>query len=282
MSPIRRRLQWGWRLATRKRRILPDFLIIGAQKCGTSSLYDYCIEHPLVLPSFRKEVHFFDHRYHKGLNWYRASFPLHAECIARGRGGPHYVSGEASPYYLFHPLVPERVAHCLPDARIVAILRDPISRAWSHYQHSLRKGRESLQFGDAVAWEHARLSRQLQYLETGRKLRSFAVENFSYLSRGLYAEQLERWLTFFPQDQILVLCLEELVRDTQRWSRTLFSHLGLSTHEGEKDSELFPKLNIGEYGDHVPASFWDELRCYYLPHNEKLYNMIGRRLPWGE
>src|SRR5436189_26280 len=135
-------------------RPLPDFLILGAQKAGTTALYAYLRWHPQVTgPSF-KEVSFFDRHYARGERWYRAHLPVRRRAVV----------GEASPSYLFHPLAPERVARMLPEARLIALLRNPVDRAFSHYQHEVALGREQLSFEDALAGEFAEPNRRLAKL----------------------------------------------------------------------------------------------------------------------
>ena len=104
-----------WRLATAPVRTLPDFLIIGAQKSGTTFLYQLLVQHPHVKPAFVKEVHYFDLEYRKGVNWYRSHFPLQM------RNSREYITGEASPYYLFHPHAPRRASAVVPDAKLVVL-----------------------------------------------------------------------------------------------------------------------------------------------------------------
>ena len=150
IRPARRR----FRHATRTRRILPSFLIIGAQRAGTTSLFRYLLAHPDVAgPSggdaavwWVKETHFFDEKYSKGLDWYRSFFPLDATRQRRRKRGHDLLAGEATPYYMFHPAVPARAAATLPDVRLIALLRDPVERAYSHYQMMSRTGREKLDF----------------------------------------------------------------------------------------------------------------------------------------
>src|SRR5687768_14227353 len=112
-----------WRASRRESR-LPDFLIIGAQKCVTTYLYRTLVEHPLVLPALRKEVHFFDNGYRRGLAWYRGYFPVRAGAD---------ISGEASPYYFFHPHAPRRIKECVPGVKLILLLRHPVMRAYSHF-----------------------------------------------------------------------------------------------------------------------------------------------------
>ena len=138
------RLRRRARLATASARRLPDFLVIGAQRAGSTSLFAQLCEHPGVAAPSHKEIHYFDLQSFRGLRWYRSHFPP----AGRSRGR---ITGEASPYYLFHPAVPARVAEALPDVRLVALLRDPVARAYSQYQLSVRDGHETLGFEEALA-----------------------------------------------------------------------------------------------------------------------------------
>src|SRR5439155_3447898 len=147
-------------------RMLPDYLIIGAQRAGTTSLYLYLTQHPCVAPVvIGKGVHYFDVDFAKGPGWYRGHFPVAARrYLSRvGRDRP-LITGEGSPYYLFHPLVPERVAALLPEARLIALLRDPVERAYSHYQHFVERGIETLTFEQALEAEPERLKGEVERL----------------------------------------------------------------------------------------------------------------------
>lgn len=166
---------------------LPEFLIIGGQRCGTTSLYRYLAAHPDVRPATGKELQYFSLHHRRPVRWYRAHFPVRPE---------GQQSFEASPYYLFDPEVPARAAAVLPGARFVALVRDPVERAYSHYLHSRAYGVEPLSFADALAAEPARLG------EGGHEAR----RRYSYVARGKYAEQLARW----PRERLLVIRTEEL------------------------------------------------------------------------
>ena len=120
----------------RRLRMLPDFVIIGAQKSGTSSLYDFVVQHPAILPAAKKELHYFSLGYKKGEYWYRLRFPI--------RASQKLLSGEASPIYLFYPMVPGRMKKLLPDVKLIVILRNPVDRAYSHYHDTKRKKRETV------------------------------------------------------------------------------------------------------------------------------------------
>jgi len=140
-------------------RMMPDFLIIGAQRCGTTSLFNYLSQHPDIYPSFPKEVHYFSNYYKKGTAWYRSHFPLtwqkkYRELVQ----GRKFMTGEATPYYFSHPHAPRRIFNALPKVRLFLLLRNPVDRAFSHYQYEVKMGIESLSFEEAIDKEEDRLS----------------------------------------------------------------------------------------------------------------------------
>src|SRR5919201_3141433 len=152
--------------ATAPLRPLPDFLIIGAQKAGTTALYAYLRWHPGITGPSWKEVSFFDRYYARGEAWYRGNMPSRPrQWLAERRNGRPPLVGEASPSYLFHPLAPERVANLLPRARLIAVLRNPVDRAFSHYQHELSLGREHLSFEEALDREDERLRGEVERMK---------------------------------------------------------------------------------------------------------------------
>lgn len=253
--------------------MLPDYLIIGAQRAGTSSLYSYLWAHPLVGKASTKELHFFDVRYDRGLAWYRRQFPtIFAREHARLRHGSPLVTGEASPYYLFHPAVPDRVARDLPRVKLVVLLRDPVARAYSHYNHVRRRGFEPLSFEEAIELEHERVGHDPDAAEGDG---SRAHRRFSYLTRGLYAEQLERWSSRFPRDQMLVLCAEDLFENPAAVVAEVYEFLGLPPFAAGK----YRRYNAAKYPDLAPGTR-SLLADYYREPNQRLYEYLGRDLGW--
>ena len=251
--------------ATVAMRPLPNFLILGAQKAGTTALYAYLRWHPQVTgPSF-KEVSFFDRHYARGERWYRAHFP------ARRRPAV----GEASPSYLFHPLAPERVAQLLPDARLVALLRNPVDRAFSHYQHEVALGREPLSFEQAIVREDERMRGELQHMLDDELYFSHAWWNYTYLARGRYAEQLERWFASFPREQLLVLLTDELAQDPGGAYGRVLDFLGVEVRE----LPSYPRIFEREY-DEMPAETRAQLDRSFQEPNRRLEALLGRDLPW--
>jgi hypothetical protein len=254
------------KLRTRVARALPDAMIIGAMKSGTSSLHYYLTQHPQVIAPLRKEVHYFDLNFGRGEAWYRANF---------GRAGQGGLNLDSSPYYLFHPQVPQRAHALVPDARLIVLLRDPVRRAYSHYWHERDKGREPLSFEDAIAAEPDRISRDHERLVRGEIERSEAHQYFSYLARGRYAEQLERWLRVYPREQLLVLRFEDLAQEPLPVLYGALRFTGLPPMDAAK---LEPR-NTRKYPP-LDAATAERLRDDFAPHNAALEVLLGERMRW--
>lgn len=187
------------RIAPQRRHVLPHFIIVGAQKAGTSALFKALVAHPKVVKGVAKEIHFFDIQFHRGRLWYESCFPASAP-----GGDETIVTGEATPYYLFHPHAPRRCAEVLPDVRLIALLRNPVDRAYSHYHHEVRRGRERLSFDEAIRQERERLADTASKLLADDRAYSYAHQHFSYLSRGLYGEQIAAWRRHVAADRMLI------------------------------------------------------------------------------
>jgi len=272
-----RRAEFLWRRLTAPWRVLPDTLIIGTRRGGTSTLFRHLRRHPAVLTGRRKEIHFFDFNYHRGLNGYRAYFPTRRVVRRRqaARGATRVC--EATPFYLAHPLVPERVAATLPRARLIALLRHPVDRAWSHYQQMVREGRETLNFAAALDREGERLGHMEGTAVTAAACQRDAYVNFGYRSRGLYAEQLRRWLEHFPREQLLILGSEKFFADLPgSWIRIL-DFLELPFHPLTRPDRWkkrpYPAL---------PADLRRRLVDEFHPHNEELFELLGERFDWDD
>lgn len=262
-------------VATRRldasRRARPDFVLVGAQKSGTSTLYARLTAHPSVVPALRKEVHYFDAA-PRSESWYRAFFPrqtaLSAVATRTGAG----LTGEATPFYLLHPAAPPRLQAALPDAKIIAILREPAARAISGYHHAVRMGHEArpidvaLDPGAEEPLANVADATWFDAPECPARLRG-------YLARSRYAEQLERWFAAFPREHILVLETEQLDAETAVPAALQF--LGLPV-DGPLEA---PDRNVGAYAA-SPSAIETRLREYFAPHNERLFTLLGTRWPW--
>ena len=253
-------------------RPLPDFIIIGAQKGGTSALNYYLTrQHPSVLPADKKEVHFYDRNFHKGRLWYRAHFPL----AVRHRRA--VITGEASPYYLAHPHVPARIAATQPDVKLIAVLRNPKTRALSHYQFSVRRGREPLTFAEALEHEEARITEGWERLLVDADYDAKNYRFYSYKHRGRYAEQLRRYFDYFDRSQLLVLTSDALKTQTRASMERICDFLGIPRDLDELD--LTPR-GVGNYAHELTPDIDAQLDEYFRPLNEDLYELLGEDFGW--
>ena len=215
--------------ATSSFRLLPDFVIVGAQRAGTTSLYKYLVEHPDVgRVRLGKGVHYFDTNAERSMSWYRSHFPVDPSRIPF-RNRPTHV-GEGSPYYMFHPECPRRIHEALPDVKVIAILRDPVERAHSQWVHETARGFETMPFQEALQAEQERLAGQEALLvePTGR---SFEHQHHSYIARGQYGPQVQRLWEVFGQDRTLVLSATQLFAGPATTYAATLSFLGLTPHE---------------------------------------------------
>ncbi|MGO4545093.1 ATP-binding cassette domain-containing protein [Paenibacillus sp. 2TAB23] len=246
----------------------PAFLIIGTQKGGTTSLYHDLLQHPGIKSAAVKEVHFFDEQYHFGFDWYKKNFPPD---LPEGT-----ITGEASPYYMFHPQTPGRVREWLPNIKLIAILRNPIYRAYSHYQMMVRRGLEPMSFPEALQAERSRVKEEYDRMSRDPRYSSQNCSIYSYLKRGLYAEQLERWYRYFPRDQILVMSSEACFRNSAESYRNVLSFLDMPLWEpGE-----YASLNEGKYDQPIPKDTMEWLQSYYSEPNQRLFELIGETYDW--
>jgi hypothetical protein len=259
---------YGKTLAGRGGR-LPDFLIVGAQRSGTTYLYDLLVRHPSVNAASHKEVHFFDLHYRRGENWYRGNFS-----DARQDSGGDFVCGEATPTYIAYESAPARVRKLIPEAKLVVLLREPVARAVSHYHHFRRLGYERRSFEDAISWEYS-------YLSSGnRPLLLDSPERASdplYLSLSAYAPQLEGWLSTFPREQLFIAPAEELFASRDAFLDRLGRFLELRSP--------FPPTTVAPKQFPYPEVGEDTRRRLtelFAPHNRDLELLLGHPLGWSE
>ncbi len=241
---------------------MPDLVIIGAQRAGTTSLHAWLCSQPKVAPFQVDEVHYFDGRYERGPRWYRSQFPMRIR---------FHCQVEASPYMILHPLAAERAVRDLPaGSRFVVLLRDPVERALSHYWRNRAVGREHEPFAVALEKEDERLRGSVDALRRGEQ--SPAHRWFSYRTRGLYADQLERWFAVAGRDRVMVVESERIFRDP-KVSADVLEWCGLPP-----STVPYPSFNAipREAAETVDAAA--ELRAWFEPQNEALFKLLGRRL----
>lgn len=268
--------------ATSGLRTLPDFAIVGAKRGGTTSLYNYLLEHPSVAPLFPgrqriKGVRYFDSEFIRGRRWYRSHFPIElgGRYLARPQV-PHPIAGEASPYYLFHPLAAQRLAQEIPDIRIIILLRDPVERAYSHYKERVRHDAEPLSFEDALEAEADRLRGETERLSKDPSYRSKEHEDHSYVAQGRYLDMLPRWFELFPRAQFHIVASEDFYADPGRVVGEIWSFLGLppGSLSSRKRHNYVPAADL-------PPQTRRRLQAAFAEHNRALEQLLERALPWS-
>lgn len=247
-------------------RALPEFLIVGTQRGGTTSLFRALAAHPhVVRPNFHKGVHYFDVNYDRGARWYRGHFP-----VRRGTR----MAFEAAGYYMHHPLAPERIARDLPEVKLLVLLRDPVERAYSAYRHELARGFETeTSFERALALEPERLRGEVERIRRGEL--SHSHRHHSYLDRGRYAAQLEVLFELFGRDRVQVTFAEEFFAEPESRYDAIIEFLGLPSWRPPS----FDRYNARP-GTPLPPALRDRLREHFAPHDDRLAELLGVTPPW--
>ena len=269
-----KKIIWLYRQVTWRSRPMPDFIVIGSQKSGTTSLFTYLGQHPHISLPFKKELHFFDggldpkiDNFEKGEAWYSSHFQF------RKNKDSHNKTFDSTPLYIFNHLAPSRIFRSLPNVKLIVVLRNPTERAISHYFHSKRKGHEWLPIMEALHKEDERLSPVIKKYN----FKSEAFIHHSYKSRGLYKYQIERYLEYFNRQQMLIISSDDLFDKTEYTLRNVFGFVGVEP--GIRIRDLSPQ-NIGDNKREVDPDVYSYLNDFFFPHNQELYRLLGKSFDW--
>jgi len=279
----------GWGLATYRFRPLPEFMVIGAKRSGTTSLYFQLLQHPGILPLYpsakllpkardTKGVHYFDTQADRGDAWYRSHFPsVLKRSSAATRLGYEPQTGEGSPYYLYHPLAPQRAVRTNPSTRLVAILRNPVERTFSHYREQRRNGVEHLSFAEALDAELERTNGEHERLIADEHAVSFPHEQQSYMAQSEYVHGIRRWLEFFDRRRLLVVTSEQFYPDPSGTADEIYSFLGLPQlgHRPARVLNAAPK-------EPMDPGINRMLTKRFAPLNRELEAVLDQRLGWDD
>ena len=238
----------------------PNFIIIGSQRCGTTSLYTYLAQHPQILTPIKKEMDFFSWHFHRGIDWYLAHFP---PALAAGQ----FLTGEASPSYFDSQSAPERLYSAFPEVKLVVLLRNPVDRAISQFYRLTELNWEGRSFDRAISDEVARLNQNPAYIIGG--------EPGNYLARGRYVEFMKNWLAFFPKSQLLILKSEDFYAGAAATVKQVLDFLDLPEYQLPE----YRNANPGSYQP-VADSVRDWLQDYFKPYNQQLEEYLGRKFNW--
>ena len=254
----------------------PSFMIIGAEKCGTTSLFQYLRQHPDVLPPIEKEIDFFDMEYEQGIDWYLSHFPLGTEVASSEQAtAKRWITGETSANYLYSDVAPERVFQHFPAIKLAVILRHPIDRAASRYNMMVRNGAEKRSFETAVQEEIAIIQKAMDRSTDGQTIPWQALNRCRHIGNSLYYYHIQRWLKLFPSEQLTVVRSEDLFAQPAQTLSQLYQSIGLSSHH-EQD---YPKHNAGQYSP-VEGDIRQMLSAFFAPHTRKLEALLNRSFDW--
>lgn len=263
----------GFGRVTAGQRRRPDMIIIGGQRCGTTSLFRALEQHPqIVRPTLNKGINYFDINYHRGPRWYAGHFPF----AERNGRLSRRVTFEASGYYLFHPLAPERIARDLPDVKIVALLREPVERAYSAWKHEKARGYETEPFQRALELEEERTRGEVARMTEDPGYQSHSYRHNAYAARGDYAMLLRRYYDRFPASQIHVMYSEDFFADPAAEFASLADFLGVAPH----GQIAFDQHNARPSGS-MPADARRMLTERFTNEADELESLVGRRPPWA-
>jgi len=255
---------YGWSSSLR---VLPNLVVIGVVRSGTTSLYHYLSQHPSIIKSAYDELGYFDSNYDLGLNWYKSLFPTIFEKKKVEEKNGKFITYDVTPFYIYNEKVPKRIQKIIPDSKLILILRNPVDRAYSNYFIT----KQNKKFEDIIIEE----KEILKTINRKNKEEYYKFVHTSLLSRGFYAEQLEKWFKIFPRNQILIIKSEDFAIQTNKIMNEIFNFLGLENFNILDDS----KKNKIVY-EPMKEETRRELIEYFRPYNEKLYSMINRNFDW--
>jgi len=254
---------------------LPDFLIIGAAKSGTSSLYEYLNHHPSILPCVVKEPNYFTVYYDRGLDWYKSCFPFKIQKIFTQ--GQKFIIGEATARYYWYPFAAEHAHRVVPKAKIILLLRNPIDRSYSHYKMRFNNRKVKQSFEEEIRDEPKNLEGEWGKMLNDESYFSFKFNSNGYLSKGLYINYVKKWFEFFPKNQILVIKAEDFFSDPEKITNQTLEFLGMRPFKLKKyeimrkglESQLKPETR-------------QKLVEYFKPYNQHLYKFLERDFGWDK
>lgn len=236
----------------------PSFIIIGAAKCGTTSLYRYLSQHPQIVPPINKEIDFFNFNFEHDRNWYLAHFPH----LPQDR----FITGEASPSYFSYPKVDRRIYELFPQVKLIILLRNPVERTISHYYHRIREGSENRSLETA-------LNSELKIIKQATTAQLSHLRG--YLGISMYFYKLKRWLSVFPQDRVLIIKSENFYQETPEILSATYKFLNI----GDRQSTEHSKYNSGSY-KLQDERLKTQLSKFFQPHNQKLEALLNRKFDW--
>ena len=256
-------------------RVIPDFLVIGAKRCGTTSLYQHLPEHPCISKSPYDNMGFFNDNFHLGVNWYKSFFPTTFTRNKMKSKFGDFLAFDVTTKYMEEESTANNVYQTKPNMKIIIILRNPVDRAYSQYHLSVRQTAERRSFEDVVEENMNRLNKESH--EHHKIKPRFSAKEDNYLKKGLYALQLRYWLKIFPRENILIVSTEEFESNQQIIYNKIFEFLNISKFEVKNTK----KMEKGNYTS-MKSETRNLLLDYFRPHNHELFELINMEFNWDK
>ena len=279
-NPYRFSFEKLYRKMTSRLRQLPDFIIIGAGRAGTTALYSYLIQHPLIAAALTDnnesvaDLHFFEYIISNNIQWYKSHFPILFSKSNKHKNS--FITGEYTSTYMYHPDVPKRIFNLLPKIKLIVILRNPIDKAYSTYQQQFRFGEYTTSFEDTINAEFRRIDLNKDFPELNSN--NYDFENFvaqNIIRHGVYADYLETWLKIFDRKQILILNSDDLKKSTNETLHRVFKFLNISNYDIKDTSQV----NVGKYPP-ISKITRKKLIEFFKPHNQRLNKLLDTEFDW--
>jgi len=281
-NPYRFSFEKLYRKMTSRLRSLPDFIIIGVGRAGTTALYSYLIQHPSIVAASTDnnesvaDLHFFEYMISNNIQWYKSHFPI---LFSKSKNQKNsFITGEYTSTYIYHPDVPKRIFNLLPKIKLIVILRNPIDKAYSTYQQQFRFGEYTTSFEDTVNAEFRRINLNKDFPELNSN--NYDFENFvaqNIIRHGIYADYLETWLKIFDRKQILILNSEDLKNSTKETLHRVFHFLNVSNYDIANTSQV----NVGKYSP-INKITRKKLIEFFKPHNQRLNKLLDTEFDWDD
>jgi len=275
-NPYKFSLKKFYRNLTSGSRVLPDFIIIGAGRAGTTALYTYLIQHPSIITAYTDndapvaDLHFFEYMISDKISWYKSHFPRKSK--------NSFVTGEFTSTYMYHKKVPERIFNLIPKIKLIVILRNPVDKAYSTYNQQSHFNEVTSSFEETIKAEFARIDLIKNHTEYTNNNPNFDnYVEYNIIRHGIYFNYLEKWFKIFPKKQIFVVDSNELENFPQQVLNKVFEFLNLSPHEIPN----LAKVNVGKYSS-MTESTRKSLIEFYKPHNAKLNDLLGTNFDWNK
>ena len=251
-------------------RKLPDFLVIGGKRCGTTTLFEFLRQHPGIANPPFDHMGFFDDNYRLGINYYKSFFPL------KNKKNGLILNYDVTTSYLTSPHVPERMYEHMPNVKLIILLRNPTSRAWSEYNSNLREKPNLDTFESYIEDEFNDL-KNYNFLDKVKNNDYNLIDpTKNFLKKGIYVNYLKKWFNLFPRENFLILPTETFAKDENFVFKKIFEFLNLPYHE-IKNLKRMEKV---VYKNTLNPETKIKLDKFFEPLNKDLFELIDQKFAW--